>query len=268
MATAEMKITTFLKDFGKIKHENILRIFLALRGIAICLVILAHTAISLLASQLNLLPETTPTLSLNNFWQIPSAGKFFTLELCRCAVPLFLFFAGFHLARFSQSGRAVWNNIKSLLIPMTFWSLAAWAMSWSKRMRLDIPEFLLMFFSGKAQLGYFFIILIIQYYIIANWLVSAIKSKPKLVLAGAFIMQMLVHVYDYIYLLDSLKILDSFQWTGSAGPFPEFLFPRFIFSFTLGLWASIHINEFKEILKKYFIRVIIIGILTAAFMLN
>lgn len=267
MATAGIKIKTFLKDCGKVKHENILRIFLALRGIAICLVVLAHTAISLLSSQLNLLPETTPTLSLNNFWQIPAAGKFFTLELCRCAVPLFLFFAGFHLARFPQSGKAVWNNIKILLIPMTFWSLVAWAISWRKGSGWDIPDFFLLFFSGKVQLGYFFIILIIQYYIIANWLVSAIKSKPKLVLAGALAMQMLVHVYDYLYLLDSMKILHTFPWTIGTGPFPEFLFPRFIFSFALGLWASIHINDFKNILKKYFIPVVIIGIFTATSML-
>ncbi|HOT47082.1 MAG TPA: acyltransferase family protein [Spirochaetota bacterium] len=267
MATAGIKIRTFFNDFGKVKHENILRIFLALRGIAICLVVLAHTAISLLSSQLNLLPETTSILSLYDFWQIPSPGKFITLELCRCAVPLFLFFAGFHLARFPQSGRGSWNNIKSLLVPMIFWSLAAWVISWRKGSGWDVPEFLRLFFTGKAQLGYFFIILIIQYYIIANWLASAIKLKPKLVLAGAFIMQLLVHVFDYIYLLDSLKIIESFQWTASTGPFPEFLFPRFIFSLTLGLWASIYVNDFKNILKKYFIPIIVIGIFAAASML-
>jgi len=267
MATIGIKISTFFKESGKVKHENILRIFLALRGIAICLVVLAHTAISILSSQLNLLPETTQILSFNDFWQIPSPGKFITLELCRCAVPLFLFFAGFHLARFPQSGKAVWSNIRILLIPMIFWSLAAWAISWRKGNGWDSSEFLLLFFTGKVQLGYFFIILIIQYYIIANWLASAIKSKPKLVLASAFLMQILVHVYDYLYLLDSMRILRSFSWAIGTGPFPEFLFPRFIFSFALGLWASIHINDFKNILKKYFIPVIIIGIFTAVSML-
>ncbi len=268
MAITESKINNILKEFGKIKHDNILRIFLALRGIAICLVILAHTAISLLASQLNLLPETTIRFSLFNCWEIPSPGKFIALELCRCAVPLFLFFAGFHLARFPQPSKATWNNIKKLLIPMTFWSLVAWAISWRKGTGgWDITEFLYLFFTGTAQLGYFFIILIIQYYVLANWIVSRIKSNPKLVLSCVFIIQMMVHVYDYLYLLDSLKILKSFEWINSAGTFPEYLFPRFIFSFTLGLWASIHINSFKNVLKEYFISIVFLGIITGAAMI-
>jgi len=77
----------------------------------------------------------------------------------------------------------------------------------------------------------------------------------------------MVHVYDYLYLLDSLKILKSFEWISSTGTFPEYLFPRFIFSFTLGLWASIHINSFKKVLKEYFTPIVFLGIITGVAMI-
>lgn len=241
--------------------------FLAVRGIAICIVVAAHAAIGLVAAELNLTPISSLTLSVLGFWQIVSPGKFAVLELARCAVPLFLFLAGYHLARSNRSWLAIWNNSKKLLIPMIFWSLIAWGISWRKGADgWSIAQFLTLFFSGKAQLGYYFIILIIQYFVLSRWLVPAIEKKPKLIITGSVLLQLSTHVYGYVYLFGKLGFIETSEWVNQFGSFPEYLFPRFIISFTLGIWASLNIKSFKQITEKYFFLLTIMAIITATFL--
>ncbi len=234
--------------------RSLLQIFLPLRGIAICAVVAAHSAIGLLAAHLNADPATSLTPQLLGFWRLAAPGKFVILELCRFAVPLFVFLAGYHQARSPRTWGAIWNPSRLVPRPWFFGAGDAWGASWHKGAGgWGVWEFLRLLVSGQAQLGYFFVILVVQYFVLSRWLVPAVQRAPALAIAGAILVQLLVHGVDYAGLLFRLRLLDSGGPVPLLSPFPEFLFPRFIVSFTLGIWASLHTDRFKQITGKFFL---------------
>jgi fucose 4-O-acetylase-like acetyltransferase len=236
-----------------------IKTMLPIRGLAILLVVLAHAVIMMLAAQTNIVPGEHLSPVLWGIWRISALPKSVTLELCACAVPIFLFLSGFYSLSSPQTWKAIWSNVKKLLLPMITWSLVAWAFSWRKGSGgWTATQFVGLFISGRTQTGYFFIILITQFYILTKWLVPAAKKNPGAMLALSALMQLATHAYDYAFLLSQMKVIAPIGWVLSAGPFPEFLFPRFMLSFALGIWASQSIASFRKIIHDRF-WVVIVG---------
>jgi fucose 4-O-acetylase-like acetyltransferase len=218
----------------------------------------------MLAAETSINPETGISILSIGPWQIASFWKSMILELCRCAVPLFLFITGYYMLSMPRTWKAVLSTCRRLVIPMGFWSLAGWAFSWRNGANgWSILDFIAKLITGTSQLGYFFIVLIVQYYIISMWLVPAMAKKPRLVLMIVLSLQLAVHVYDYIYYLSQLRIINPVGCILESGPFPEHLFPRFIFSFALGIWAATSNKIFKKILVDQFNTISFITIVTA-----
>jgi len=256
--------------FGTVttKPVSILKTLLPLRGLAILLVVLAHAAIGMLAAETSLAPETAlPVLSLGN-WAIASFWKSLTLELCRCSVPLFLFLSGYYLLSTPRTWKAVWSACRKMLVPMMFWSIVGWAFSWRKGTGGWLPlEFLERLFTGTTQLGYFFIILLVQYYILSMWLFPAMEKKPGLVLVAAVALQLSAHGYDYVFHLSRAGLLPPMTPLFRNGYFPEFLFPRFMVSFTLGMWAAQRTQRFKHIIVDRYPLILLVAAGTAIVMM-
>jgi len=245
------------------KVPPIFKVIQPLRGLAILLVVLAHAAISMLAAEVSLAPADSLAAFGWGVWELSSVGKTIILEICRAAVPLFLFLAGYYMLSTPRTWKSIWSSCKKLLIPMFFWSLATWAFGWIKGDGgWSLSEFLLNFFTGTVQLGYFFIILISQYYVLSRWLIPLIEKKPAMTLIVVIILQLCVHAYDYIFLLSRLGILPSIQWILSLEAFPEFFFPRFIVSYTLGVWAAVYNHRFKAIVINKFRLITILATFT------
>jgi fucose 4-O-acetylase-like acetyltransferase len=242
--------------------RSLLQVFLPVRGFAMCLVVAGHAVIGMIAAELTLRADPVSAVHLLGRWQIAAPGKTVILELCRAAVPLFLFLAAYHQARSPRSWKAIGTNSRKLLVPMAFWSLEAWAMSFRKPGEgWSVLQFLQLFVSGQAQLGYYFLILLIQYFVLSRWLVPAVEKRPIAMLAGAAGIQLLVHAWDYLYLFGSLGAAGLPGRVAVIGPFPEFLFPRFLLAFTFGIWASLNVDRFKSFTEK---RLALLGVLAAA----
>lgn len=245
------------------KFPPIFKVIQPLRGAAILLVVLAHAVISMLAAEVSLTPEGSLFTVGNGFWQLSSVWKSIVLEICRCAVPLFLFLSGYHMLMTSRNWKTIWISCKKLLMPMVFWSLITWGLTWTTgKGGWSISIFFVKLFTGTTQLGYFFIILITQYYILSKLLIPLIKKKPNKTLIAVIAIQLCVHAYDYIFLLSQLGILTSSEWILKFKAFPEFLFPRFLVSFSLGIWASVYNQRFKAIIANKFGWITIITIIT------
>jgi|GEM_PF-1473049 len=252
----------------KIELRNLLQVNLAVRGFAILLVLAAHIAIAFVVAEANLNPKEGLTEVFFGCWQLVSPENFIVLELARVSVPLFLFFAGYHMARSPRSWKTIWNNSKNLLLPMLFWSIIAWGLSWRKGADgWSFEQFLSLFLSGRTQLGYYFLILIVQFFIISRYIVPFIEKKPVLGITGAISLQFIIHCYDYIVLLDRLQIISFFQGTNDFDTFPEFLFPRFIVYFTIGVWASLNLSSFKAITEKWFNLLILLALIGAVILI-
>lgn len=245
---------------------SILKTMLPLRGAAILLVVLAHAVIMMLAAEANIVPDAVLTPDLLGLWRLASPAKSVILELCACAVPIFLFLSGYYTLSTPQTWKAIWSSCRKLLIPMTTWSLLAWALSWRKGNGWTVPQFVEKFFFGTTQTGYFFIILIIQFYVLAKWLIPAVTARPLTTLAIAAAIQLAVHAYDYLFLFSELRIIEPIAWILRVQAFPEQLFPRFLVSFTLGIWASRSGDRFRNIITERY-KVVLFAAFVAALVL-
>jgi surface polysaccharide O-acyltransferase-like enzyme len=247
------------------KPTSVLKTMLPLRGLAILLVVLAHSIIGLLAAEVSLAPGSSLSPVVLGVWQLASPWKSIGLELCRCAVPLFIFLAGYFMLSTPLTWRAIWTNCKKLLLPMLTWSLVALAFSWRKGSGgWSLLQFGGKLLSGQAQSGYFFMILVMQYYLLAKWLVPAIKKRPVLLITLSALVQLAVHAYDYLILLSQLGRIAPVGWIMKAGSFPECLFPRFMLSFTLGIWAAQSSQRFRKIIVDRFALVVAAALFAAA----
>jgi peptidoglycan/LPS O-acetylase OafA/YrhL len=246
------------------KPVTILKTMVPIRGFAIFLVVLAHAVIMMLAAEDIMAPGTSLSRDFFDIWQIASPVKSIVLELSACAVPIFLFLSGFYTMSTPQTWKAIWSGSRKLLLPMITWSLMAWGISWRKGTGWSILHFLSLFISGRTETGYFFIVLILQFYILSKWLVPVMKKNPMLILVVSMLLQLGTHIYDYIYLFSKLGIISHIGWIETTGPFPEFLFPRFMVSFTLGIWASQSSERFRNIIAEHFHAVLAIAALAAA----
>jgi fucose 4-O-acetylase-like acetyltransferase len=237
-----------------------MKTMLPLRGLAILLVVLAHASIGMLAAETSLAPEADiATLAIGS-WQIAAFWNSILLELCRCAVPLFLFLSGYYLLSTPRTWKAVWSTCRKLIVPMLVWSLAGWAFSWRKGFGGWSPlEFLNRLVTGNTQLGYFFIILLVQYYMLSMWLFPAMARKPRSLLALAIALQLGTHLYDYAYHLSRVGVLAPMKSIFQYGYVPEYLFPRFMLSFTLGIWVAHATQRFKAIIVETYRSVVLLS---------
>jgi fucose 4-O-acetylase-like acetyltransferase len=246
------------------KPPSLLKTMVPIRGLAILLVVLAHSVIGMLAAEVSLAPGSSLGPELFGAWRIASIPKSVILELCRFAVPVFLFLSGYFTLSTPLTWKAIWSNCRKLLLPMITWSLVGWALSWRNGSGWSPLEFLGLFGSGRTQAGYFFIVLITQYYVLTRWLVPAMKERPGLFLALAALIQLAVQGYDYLYLLSRLGTIAPIGWILKAGSFPEYLFPRFMLSFALGIWASQSNKRFRSIIVDRFPALLAAAALAAA----
>lgn len=250
------------------RHEkpvSMMKTMLPLRGLAILLVVLAHASIGMLAAETSLSPEAGMTTLVIGPWRIAAFWNSLILEFCRCAVPLFLFLSGYYLLSTPRTWKAVWGACRKLAMPMLFWSLAGWAFSWRKGAGGWSPlEFLDRLCTGNTQLGYFFILLLVQYYVLSMWLFPAMAKKPALLLALAACLQLATHLYDYAYHLSRVGVLPPMNSLFRNGYVPEFLFPRFMLSFALGIWAAHATQRFKSIITETYRSVVLFSCAAAS----
>lgn len=169
-------------------------------------------------------------------------------EITPFAVPLFLFLSGHYSSRFTRDWKATWSLVKKALWPLLFWSIVGWLYSsvltpppWSVR------EFLFRLISGDAQVGYYFIPLIIQYYVLAIWIVPWMRRCPKIVLAVSVLIQLSWIGLDY---LGTISMSDLLSHSLPFESLPRWLFPRFLFFYSFGVWAGLHSKRLLDWLSK------------------
>ena len=227
------------------------KVLLPLRGIAIVLVVVGHCAILLGVQSLDECKSRGLSFTIGEQFDFPSPIYAAFLEAARAAVPLFLFLCGHFIATRNLSTTAVWRVSRKLIYPFVFWSLVAWAISWRRGSGgWSLSEFLIRLYSGEAQLGYYFIVLVIQYYLLAALLVSMSRRYPVGVVFTALFVQAAVQLYDYWYLYS--EVLQKIAAAGPGGPFPEYWFPRFLLPVSMGVWAGLHPQKTLALLSGRF----------------
>jgi peptidoglycan/LPS O-acetylase OafA/YrhL len=162
-------------------------------------------------------------------------------ELHSFAVPAFLFVSGFFLAimsKGSQSGskaRVVSHRIAALLPPFVMWTVFRFVLIG------QAPSSL-----GDILNPYWFIVLLIQYYLLSPWLVPWARSNWKSLLVVAAVLQLFAQGLRYPYFLGielpGLELLLTLV--------PRWLFPTQLFNFVLGVVVCLHLESVQKWLPK------------------
>lgn len=241
---------------GLSKKRNALwKVFLNLRGIAILGVLVAHSFSFYhykLKSDPFVISLGIGEIKLKYIDPFISAGQ----QLPGFCVPLFLFIAGYSAAITKQSWSSVGEKIKRLLYPYLIWSIFGWI--WTMLLALrsgeawTFQEFLVRLLTGRTQSGYFFFVLIFQWYILSYWLVPMAKRHPiRLIVITSFI-QLLCAGYNY-FVVYSLPFSTSYAVYDF--PFQNIVIERYVPLLypvypVLGMVAAFYSDKTKRMLDR------------------
>jgi probable poly-beta-1,6-N-acetyl-D-glucosamine export protein len=229
------------------------RKLLYLSGLAIIAVILFHTAgtgfTAMFAWGHRYLPKSLPVMS-----QVDSLAYYglrFFEQLAVFSIPAFLFVSGFFVAvttgrRETIDWKAVLSRCRSLLIPYLIWSTIALALLILQGKRYGVFELFRVYLTGGANPVLYFVPLLVQFYLLAPFLVRLARKNWKLLLLMAGLLQLAVQALQYPVFLG----LDIPNATQLAGYVPKWLFLARIFWFPLGIVIAFNIEVVKSWLEQ------------------
>lgn len=210
------------------------------------------------------LPVTSP-----NFDQVGSAAYYgirLIEQLIVVSIPAFLFVSGFFVAfATGRTHKTVgWNiigaRVKSLLIPYLLWSFLVFAAGFVlDGRRLPPLAYVQLLLTGGANPAYYYIILLIQFYLLSPFLIPLAKNHWVSLLAVSLVLQLTVQLLQYPVILG----LDIPVWLQPfVDRFPKWFFPVRIFWFSLGIVAGFHLKGLKAWVIRYRWHLLILTIAT------
>lgn len=183
-------------------------------------------------------------VSVPNFDQFGSVAYyvlFLIHEIAEFAIPAFLFVSGYFIAFAARTNEGeirldfISSRIKKLILPFIIWSIIVIIVL------QRFPPTL-----NQVLTVYYYIPLIIQYYLLSPLLVPLARSRWKLLLAGAAILQFGLEGLRLLAILGvdlpGIDILIRIT--------PIWLFPGRIFYFSIGLVAGMHVQAFNQWLSR------------------
>jgi len=227
-----------------------IRKFLYLNGIAIVSVILFHasgwgfTAMFPWAHRY-LVSGADPYLSIGS---VPYYALRIIEQLVMFSIPIFLFVSGYFVAfntgkEKSIAWKAVLNRIKFLIIPYLVWTCVFLVLNFLEGKRPGFSDLFKIFFTGSITPAYYFVILLVQFYLISPFLVPLAKKhwKPLLIVTG--ILQISFHLLQYQLILQPENPFSLFI----IRFLPKWFFIVRLFWFSLGLAIGFHRTEIKKL---------------------
>lgn len=185
-------------------------------------------------------PVTPP-----NYDQVGSLGYYGLLlakQLTVFSVPAFLILSGMFVAYANAEtakGRA-WERLRArlgyLLIPYLVWSGASFALDAMQRVVYTPAAYLSRLILGEPTGSYYYVIALCQLYLLTPILVPLASQRPRLVLAGAAVLQLAVTAADYLILAPAPLTLGGLN----LALLPASLIIRWIFFFAVGLVCGLH----------------------------
>jgi len=244
--------------------------FLYLNGLAIIAVVLYHASgwgfIAMFWWTYRYREAPVP-----DFSQIGS-GSYYALRAIEqgiiFGIPVFLFVSGFFVAFATKrlegtiSWQVIFIRLRSLIIPFILWSIVILSGDMLQGARLPPGQIFVTLVSGDVAPPYYFVPLLIQLYLLAPILVPLARSRWKLLLAAAAIIQLGVLMLRYAEILNLAAGILKPAYVFSRGA----LFPGNIFWFSLGIVFGFHLPEFKRSLVRA--KVILLVMMTFFFVLG
>jgi peptidoglycan/LPS O-acetylase OafA/YrhL len=157
-------------------------------------------------------------------------------QLVAFTVPSFLFASGFFIAFVvgRDVGEGDWSIVRSriaiLVVPYVIWSIVILAGRAAEGRALTPGSVLSAIAFGRAAAPFYYIPLLVQLYLLAPFLIRAVRRHWAAVLAAAAAVQLSTHALQYAALLG-----DGTGWLRPQHVAPAWLFATKVFWFVLGI---------------------------------
>lgn len=243
------------------------RKLLYLNGIAILIVVLFHAGGWGLISMFSWAHRygATPAESLMN-----NPIAYYVLRAIEqtavFSIPSFLFVSGFFVAfTLPATSKTIrWDNIftrlKFLVIPYLIWAFIKIIMLILEGSLPGWVETGKLLLTGSITPAYYFVILLVQMYLLAPFLIRWAKNRPLLMLAVTAVLQICFHSLQYITILDPQSVVSHII----INTLPKWFFPVRLFWFSLGILVCLHRKEISHLFEG---KTMLWGSLTVVFWL-
>jgi peptidoglycan/LPS O-acetylase OafA/YrhL len=228
------------------------RKLLYLNGIAILTVILFHSGgwgLMAMFSWAHRYGASPGAAMFTN--QIGYVGLRIIEQIAVFSIPSFLFVSGFFIAFTLPANEktirwhTVFMRLKYLLIPYLLWSFINVAMLVVEGKFPGVWKTTKLILTGSITPAYYFVILLIQMYLLAPWLIRLAKSKPVVLILGTAFLQILFHSVKYINILSPESAAGQMLITF----LPKWLFVTRLFWFSLGIIFCIYRKQFSVLFE-------------------
>lgn len=234
--------------------------FLYLNGLAILAVIIFHASGWGFTAMFSWSHRFLPS-QIDPYSQIGTLS-YYALRLIEqfvvFSIPAFLFVSGFFVAFTTpaKSNTLPWQTvlkrIKFLYIPFFVWTTFVLFTILLQGKIPGINDLVKFYFIGSISPAYYFIILLIQFYLLSPILVPLAKNHWKKLFIVTALFQILLHTLQYFIVLfpESAVVITIARFL------PKWFFPVRLFWFSLGLIIAFHKDlwvKFLEGKTKYWI---------------
>lgn len=234
--------------------QTIIRQFPLLNGLAI-LGVVCHHAAGWGYTAMFWWADRYRAVSVPNFDQVGTL-PYYALrtiqQITIFAVPSFLFMSGFFISYIGRGNRATvsWKpvvaRLKFILIPYLIWSVVIFAGNGLQGIRYSPVKCLWQLVSGSAVPAYWYVPLLFQFYLLSPFLLPVAKTRGKLFLLAAALLQVgaLGSMYLALWLPDSVALDAMIRLT------PGWSFVRWAFFFASGVFCGFRIGKLKQWLSR------------------
>jgi len=172
-------------------------------------------------------------------------------QLARFAVPFFIILSGFLLYNSElkspvlKAGDFYRRRFDRILWPYIIWTCVYLLISGIIGHDIllafsRLPQHLLW---GTASYHLYFLVIMIQLYLLYPLLRTAIKKRPGLLIAGTFMLTLTVQYLLYLVMTSRLSLDPAYN------NFNLVFFPAWLFYFVLGMWAAREKENWQQKLK-------------------
>ncbi len=188
------------------------------------------------------------------FEQIGSWSYYFLLVMRQLAVfcvPAFLFSTGYFVAYAARGNQSqlTWKvtirRTVNILIPYMLWSLIWFAFDFWGGSVYTLPEYAKRLILGAANNTYFYVIVVVQLYLLSPFLVPFIKKFWKISLVGATVILLLSLGLRYENTF-GVEVVSPIRYL-----FSLWFISNWLVYFVLGVVVSFHQTEFTRWILKY-----------------
>jgi fucose 4-O-acetylase-like acetyltransferase len=184
--------------------------------------------------------------------QIGTIGYYsfrFIEQLVSFCIAGFLFVSGFFVAFTTPakentiSWKTVLNRVKFLVIPYLIWTTLFVVLNFAEGNQLPLRVLARFYLTGASTPAYYFVILLVQLYLLAPFLVPLARNHWKILLVVTGLMQIAFHLLQYPLIIGSTSPII----VNISALLPKWLFLVRLFWFCLGMFIGFH----RDLIKKW-----------------